>query len=174
MHKAIQAVTLVEVLIAVGVIALLTAILLPSIEAVASRSRQRAVHNLLDLLDTAWTEYYEDGGIFLNRPLTAWDSLSPDPSTGDYPDELFDRNEAMVQALQRIPASEVVLNRIAREFKEDRYQSPTVPDHIYEIYDPWGTALGYAYNEGANNFPEIRSAGPDGAFGTADDITNRK
>ena len=63
------------------------------------------------------------------------------------------------------------------------------PYPLMRIIDPWGTALHYSYYRNDNNnepqpstepevtdpraFPVITSAGPDGLFGTDDDITNR-
>ncbi len=52
---------------------------------------------------------------------------------------------------------------------------------LYRIIDTWSKALHYDYYENelspdpktAKTFPVITSAGPDGEFGTADDITSR-
>ena len=53
---------------------------------------------------------------------------------------------------------------------------------LYRIIDPWGMTLNYDYYdedlsplkpEEARTFPVVRSAGPDGIFGTNDDITSR-
>ena len=41
-----------------------------------------------------------------------------------------------------------------------------------ELLDPWGSRYSYRYPpvESAAGFPEVFSAGPDGVFGTGDDI----
>lgn len=51
---------------------------------------------------------------------------------------------------------------------------------LYRIMDPWGKALHYDYYDEddpkpdeARTFPVVTSAGPDGEFGTRDDISNR-
>jgi prepilin-type N-terminal cleavage/methylation domain-containing protein len=54
---------------------------------------------------------------------------------------------------------------------------------FFTIRDPWGKALSYDYYRQNDNvaawsiarrsFPVVTSAGPDGNFGTSDDITNR-
>ena len=50
---------------------------------------------------------------------------------------------------------------------------------LLRIIDPWGETLRYDYYDDytepdeARNFPVITSAGPDGVFGTDDDIASR-
>ena len=40
---------------------------------------------------------------------------------------------------------------------------------LIEVNDAWGHPISYQ-TQGAGNFPLLRSAGPDGIFGNADDI----
>ena len=94
--------------------------------------------------------------------------------------------------LSQVPECKSTLNRIAGSLVTnlDENKQPIairvdgVDYPLLRIVDPWGETLEYDYYDemlnyigdrvqSRRNFPLITSAGPDGEFGTADDIKSR-
>jgi len=109
----------------------------------------------------------------------------------------YSGSEALYFFLSKVPESRKTLDKIHRSDKDKGIGSLitnedsegvdieiSVDDKVYplmRIIDPWGKTLRYDYYddpnnpdpEEARNFPIITSAGPDGIFGTNDDIKSR-
>ena len=112
-------------------------------------------------------------------------------------DPNYSGSEALCFFLNRVPESRKTLEKVDSSLitnkdsnRQDMNITITFPDSSIKVYpllriiDPWGTALRYDYynewelnfilrDRGKRTFPVITSAGPDGIFGTVDDITSR-
>lgn len=111
-------------------------------------------------------------------------------------DPNYSGSEALYFFLDRVPQSRGTLSRINANLitgkdKNGDELTISVNGVIYQLFritDPWGRPLRYDYYDEDNtdslpvstfrkdtamSFPVITSAGPDGLFGTADDIKNR-
>ncbi len=109
----------------------------------------------------------------------------------------YSGSEALYFFLSKVPESRKTLDKIHRSDKQKGIGSLitnedsdgvgieiSVDGKVYplmRIIDPWGNTLRYDYYDDPNNpkpdearnFPVITSAGPDGIFGTNDDIKSR-
>ena len=114
-------------------------------------------------------------------------------SVGAHNDPNYSGGEVLYFFLSRVPECRKTLDKIDESLITNlgfdkqpmtvTIGSKTSP--LLRVIDPWGKTLRYDYyNEleldpvlrqrGKKTFPEIRSAGPDKKFGTADDISSRK
>jgi len=116
---------------------------------------------------------------------------------GGVHDANYSGSEALYFFLSRVPECRQTLEKIDGSLMTDK-GSDKQPINItiyfggearvyqlLRLVDPWGRTLRYSYYENDHedsdepdigerrNFPLITSAGPDGVFGTRDDITNR-
>jgi len=148
-----RALTLVEMLVVVSIIAVLATFVITLTRRVENQSKEHALANAYALLETALQEYHEYKGEF------------PEQSKRDA-NFAATHAELMYEALRSVPDSRAVLAKINRVLIKgdsgDRRR----------IHDVWGTAIDYIYAPG-DNFPELISAGPDREFGTGDDISNQ-
>ena len=154
-YKNNHGLSLVEILMAVSIIAILAAITIGIVSHTDNQSNEKALTSTFALLDNALGGYYE-----------YWDSY-PDPNkpnTPAYPSH----SAALYGQLSSTPGLNDYLEGISEKFIKN---NPNVVD-MPEIYDPWGTLLDYRYIPG-NTFPKLVSAGPDKVFGTVDDIDNK-
>ncbi|MHC4556734.1 MAG: prepilin-type N-terminal cleavage/methylation domain-containing protein [Planctomycetota bacterium] len=150
--------TLIEMLVVVGIIAILATMVIGIAAHIDTQAKERGFENILALLEGALQEYHE--------------------FTGDFPVQLEKdfvnaaaHSEHLYKELSLIPNSRKILEKIIDSLIENKYGAAgTTP----EIYDPWGMVLDYRYDPATDNFPELVSAGPDRIFSTADDINNRK
>jgi len=150
--------SLVEMLIVVGVIALLTTMVISVASRVDNQSKEHLLKGTFALLEGALEEYKEFQGAFPQQPVKDFTDVSL-------------HSENLYKELYSVPGSRKILDKISGSLIKHDYDSGIVPA-VPEIYDPWGTALDYRYEAG-ENFPELVSAGPDKVFGNADDITNK-
>jgi prepilin-type N-terminal cleavage/methylation domain-containing protein len=146
--------SLVEMLIVVGIIALLATMVIGIAGRIDNQSKEKGVESTFALLEGALEEYKEFQGVF------------PDPNPLDT--SYLTHSAALYGQLHSIPSSRKILERIS----DSLIQSNPNAIGMLQINDPWGTTLDYRYVTG-DNFPELVSAGPDKIFGNADDITNR-
>lgn len=145
--------SLVEMLVVVGIVALLASLVLVITLRVENQSKERATANIFALLRTALQEYYEDTGRF--------------PLQGEKNHNMAAAHVGLLYgALNSVPASRQILKRVDSAFVIVDASTVT------RIRDPWGTVLDYVYVSGAQ-FPELISAGADKKFGTADDISSK-
>lgn len=153
--------SLVEILIVVGVIALLATMVISVASHIDTQAKEKSVQSLFVLLDSALQEYREFMGQF------------PEQTEMNYANAAI-HSEYLYNELQSMPGAQKILQKIDGSLMKNQYSPPGVPlaQTSPEIYDPWGTSLEYRYVTG-NNFPTLISAGPDKTFGTADDMSNR-
>lgn len=141
--------SLIEMLIAVAVIALLATMAIGIAARIESQAREKAVKGLFALLDGALQEYRQFKGDFPGQAGSA----------------------GLYNELRSVPTSREILDKIDDSLivsKSKGAGAPPVPG----MYDPWGGELDYLYGPD-DTFPRLTSAGPDKIFGTADDISNR-
>ena len=150
--------SLVEMLIVVGIIALLATMVIGIAGRIDNQSKEKGIESTFALLEGALDEYKEFEGIFPAQPLKDFVNVS-------------EHSEYLYGELYSIPGSRKILEKVSDSLIKHDYDTGIVPP-IPEIYDPWGTPLDYRYAPG-DNFPELVSAGPDKIFGNDDDITNR-
>jgi prepilin-type N-terminal cleavage/methylation domain-containing protein len=150
-----NAVTLIEMLIVVAIIALLATMILTIVVRIDSQSKEKNLHGIFTLLDSALHEYHTYTGKF------------PDQPEKNSANAII-HIEQLYADLHSIPSSRIVLEKLNDAFLKNKAGAPDKP----EIYDPWGSVLDYRYIPG-ENFPEIFSAGKDKRFDTPDDITSK-
>jgi type II secretory pathway pseudopilin PulG len=148
--------SLVEILVVVGVIAVLAGLIVAITLRVENQSKERAVANVFALLRSALQEHYEDTGAFPLQPER------------DY-SKAVAHIELLYRHLDSVPASRRILRQVNSAF----VKVDTTPQAIPRVLDPWGTVLDYFYAPD-NQFPELTSAGPDKKFGTSDDISSKR
>jgi prepilin-type N-terminal cleavage/methylation domain-containing protein len=148
--------SLIEILIVVGVIALLVTMVVGVASRIDNQTKEKGVESIFALLDSALQEYHEFTSHFPEQPEKNYANAAI-------------HSELLYKELYSIPASQKILEKIDSSFVENKYGTAQTPP---EIYDPWGTALDYRYVAG-DNFPHLTSAGPDKIFGTTDDMSNK-
>lgn len=154
-------VTLIEMLVVVGVIALLAGFVVSLTFRMDNQGKERQLAAVFVLLKTALMQYHEETNTF----------PTPDPGLDEEAfDEVVERGELMYEKLRSFPAARQILRRIDGSFVKG---DASVDDPL-NVYDPWGTALDYRYDPNVGNFPELVSAGPDALFDTADDISSKR
>ena len=164
--------SLVEMLIVVGVIALLATMVIGVASRIDNQAKEKGVESIFVLLEGALEEYKEFQGVF------------PVQTVGNFAsavERAAARSEYLYEQLYSIPSSRKILEKISDSLIKNEYSPAGVllNDTSPEIYDPWQVnskefrrAIDYIYVAG-DNFPRLISAGPDRSFGTADDISNR-
>ena len=157
-RRYMHGLSLVEMLIVVGVIALLATMVIGVASRIENQSKEKGLESTFALLEGALEEYREYKGFFPAQPVKDFTDVSL-------------HSENLYKELYSIPDSRKILDKIKDSLIKDDFDSGIVPP-IPEIYDPWETALDYRYVAG-ENFPEIVSAGPDKIFGNADDIKSK-
>jgi prepilin-type N-terminal cleavage/methylation domain-containing protein len=150
--------SLVEMLIVIGVIALLATMVIAVAGRIDNQVKEKAVESMFTLLDGALEEYKEYQGVYPEQPAKDFTNAAA-------------HSEYLYAELYSIPDCRKILEKIRDSLIKHNVDTGTVPP-VPEIYDPWGTTLDYRYITG-ENFPELVSAGPDKTFGSSDDITNR-
>jgi prepilin-type N-terminal cleavage/methylation domain-containing protein len=150
--------SLVEMLIVVGIIALLATMVIGVAGRIDNQSKEKGVKSVFVLLEGALEEYKEFQGGFPGQLLKDFVNV---PAHSEY----------LYGELYSIPSSRKILEKVSDSLIKHGVDTGAVPP-VPEIYDPWGTPLDYRYVPG-DNFPELVSAGPDKTFGNADDISNR-
>ena len=150
--------SLVEMLVVVGVIALLVTMVISVASRIDSQSKEKGLKSTFALLEGALEEYREYKGTFPEQRVRDFTNVPR-------------HSEFLYGELYSIPSSRKILAQVSGSLIKHDFDSGAVPP-VPEIYDPWGTPLDYRYEPG-DNFPELISAGPDKVFGNADDIKNR-
>jgi prepilin-type N-terminal cleavage/methylation domain-containing protein len=154
-----RAVTLIEMMVVLGIIAVLASLVVTLTLRVDNQSKERALDSAFGLLNTSLREYYEVRDRFPEQIVR----------DGDY---ALDHIELLVKELRSIPESRAVLDQLNPATVKSLAGDPAVS----EIRDPWGTVLDYVYEYAdgkGDTFPELISAGPDKTFGTEDDISSQ-
>lgn len=152
-----RAVTLVEMLVVLGIIAVVAGFVVTLTLRVDNQSKEKALDSAFALLSTSLREYYEFRNTF------------PQQTERNSANALA-HIELMVQELRSVPDSRQVLDHLNPTMVKSTIGIADVP----ELRDPWGTVLDYVYDHGTgDSFPELISAGPDRQFGTNDDISSK-
>ena len=155
-HKYKQGLTLIEMVVVVGIIALLVTMIISLVSRFDNQAKERGLESTFALLEDALQEYHEFTDSFPEQPEK---DFAKAPVHSEY----------LYQQLYSIPDSRIILEKISDSLIKNEYE-PT--QALSEIYDPWGTVLEYRYSPG-DTFPLLISAGPDKIFDTADDIRSR-
>jgi len=150
--------SLVEMLVVVGIIALLATMVISVASRIDSQSKEKGLKSTFALLEGALEEYREYKGTFPEQPVRDFTNVPA-------------HSEFLYGELYSIPSSRKILEQVSSSLIKHDFDSGGLPP-VPEIYDPWGTPLDYRYEPG-DNFPELISAGPDKVFGNTDDIKNR-
>ncbi|MFC1763771.1 type II secretion system protein [Planctomycetota bacterium] len=150
-------VTLIEMLVVLGILAILVTVFQLGATRLKQKNDERAVRGLFAMLDNGLHEYYADLRDFPH---------------GDPNHPLRDRIAAMYAELDRVPGAREVVDALDTKWGRDkRYM---IDPNTAHFYDPWGETLDYSYDPNrGDTFPLLRSSGPDRITGTPDDITNR-
>ncbi len=156
-RKRKHGLTLIEMLVVVGIIAMLVAMVIVVTRRVGNQSGEQVVANAFAVLKSALREYYEFVDDFPRQPDRTGGATALAHITDMY------------RALDAVPACREILKGIDSILAQRHDRQPVES----RFYDPWGTPLDYAYVAGVDTFPELISAGPDKVFGTSDDITSK-
>lgn len=217
-YKHKTGVTLMEMLIVVGIIAILAAMVISLAARIDNQGKEQLVGNTFALLNAALGEFRDYGYSYKDSKYSDFDfPLDCDGfRTNELEDTLRDASgassvsirggnhnryysgsEALYFFLSKVPESRRTLDKIHRSDKQKTVGSLITNEDssgvglviriddanypLLRIIDPWGRTLRYDYYDDPNNldpdeartFPVITSAGPDGIFGTDDDIKSR-
>jgi len=190
-----SAFTLVELLIAVAIMAVLVGALVTVGTHVRTNARIKNTESTIHILTAALQEYNDYHGGFPSdnydfsgadyvhvagdhATFSDWDDKD-DVDDPPYDGELAKRRAAMASVevmywrLDQIPGCHAILSRLpgAATANDDRdsVTSDGQTKTLIEVNDAWGHPIGYA-PQSAGNVPVLTSAGPDGILGNADDI----
>jgi prepilin-type N-terminal cleavage/methylation domain-containing protein len=151
-YKNKHGLSLIEIMMAVTIIAVLTAITIGIVSHIDKQSNEKKLDSTFALLNGALGEYYDYWKVF------------PDPNKAPYPSH----SAALYGQLRATPGVSEYIEGIS----ENLLRKNSVATDMTEIYDPWGTLLDYRYIP-SYTFPKLVSAGPDKIFGTIDDIQSK-
>lgn len=193
--------TLLEVLIVLATILILIGAVLTAGKMLQQRAAADLTASLLEVLDTALQQYYDDFGKFpyltvkditgdtvadpYGRAHLEYDlggTLPPDVFSADLPEPLAAVSSTeLYYFLSRNPSSRMIANAISDSLITSKLTGGTavvlnLPGNqtidLPRYIDAWQMSVRYDYVSGAG-FPILTSAGPDRTFDTADDITNK-
>ncbi len=190
-------VTLIEMLIVVGIIAILAALVITTAGRIEARANAQLTESTIVLIIAA-VEQFRDyeyeypqyqtpdfsalkfpldcSGIDVSDIEAALDAATP--LNIDYaPDEVW------YYFLSRVPECRKTLDKIAPSLKQS---TTIITDNngreyfFLKIVDPWGNKIRYSYDydytpdhKDSWTFPVITSAGPDRIYGNDDDISSK-
>ena len=164
-------VTLVEILVVLAIVTMLASAAAIVVRRLDMQAKEESLKNTFTLLEGALGEYYDAQGQFPVQTVSA----TQGKDAAACRTLALQHNQQVMEALQAEASSMEILNKIDAASRKNLYlpqRQDGQPDKVCEVYDPWGTAIDYVYAKG-DNFPSLRSAGPDTVFGTADDVANR-
>jgi len=147
--------TLVELLVAIAIVALLAAGLYSVSRYVETQSKITLTESTIETLVAALGEYYDFYGKF------------PDPCETGYDGKCNLSVEKLYYKLGLAPGAKKIVGQINSSLIKDANS-----DGFPEVVDAWDMNFNYSYTSG-DNFPVIDSNGPDKVAGNDDDITSR-
>ncbi len=157
LRRAANSVTLIEMVIVVGIVALLATMVIGIASHLDNRTKEKGLANIFVLLESALQEYHEYTDRFPEQAERNFTKAAA-------------HSEFLYSELHSIPSSQKVLEKISDSLLRSKTEAGSTSP---KIYDPWGKVLDYRYIQG-DTFPELISAGPDKVFGTTDDISSKK
>ena len=160
-------VTLVEMLVVMAILMMLVGVVAVVWKRLDVQAKEKAAKNTLTLLASALSEYRQEQGAFPVQSVSTTATRGADQKAARR-DLALKHDQTMMEALESEVASRQVVNMIDRRYVRNQYL-PDSNDVIPEVYDPWDTPIDYVYAR-SDTVPALRSAGPDGDFGTADDL----
>ena len=157
-------VTLIEMLVVVGILAMLVTVFKFGMTRLEVQSDEQAVQRFFTLLDNALSEYHDAKGLF---PVVT------------HIGELY-------RELDTVPEAREIMGNIdahwgrEREGEQEDWLTDWIDNEAVDtsswppLRDPWGRPFTYQWMQGDGDvFPRLRSDGPDLLSNTADDILNR-
>ncbi|PKL46418.1 MAG: hypothetical protein CVV39_07235 [Planctomycetes bacterium HGW-Planctomycetes-1] len=141
--------TLVEILVAIAIVALLAAGLYSVSQYVDRQAKIKLTESTIAILTAAIDEYHD-----FYKKFPALDDV--------YPSGCDSPIEKLYYRLGLAPDAKKILGHINRSLIKN-----ADGDDFPEVVDAWGKEFDYSYT-GVENFPVITSAGPDGDFGETD------
>jgi len=186
-----RAFSLVEMLVAMAVIIILTALVLGVGRHLVHQSQERLTEGALQVLAAALEQFYEARQTFPEAPpgfgqADLENALRRGPQDRAGPDiqDAYASSELLYYRLDEVPGSRRLVEAVADSLKTDlddqgrrrRFTVQATGEQIplVRFVDAWGRSLRYVYEPGAMTFPIVSSAGIDGRFGTADDLTSEQ
>lgn len=192
--------TLVEILVAVVIIAILAVGLYIGGNYLETQSKIKLTQSTIETLCTALEQYHD---FYRRFPFQADENYHGEPNlvsdvgaanvmensgcttiASDYND-IYASGDALYYFLNQIPASRKIVDSINhslianKDYKGKEY-FVSISGQCYpliRIIDPWKCPFRYTYTSG-DNFPVITSAGPNGTFDPPgahiDDISSRQ
>ncbi|MCX5632103.1 MAG: prepilin-type N-terminal cleavage/methylation domain-containing protein [Phycisphaerae bacterium] len=159
-RQAHSGLTLMEILVAIMIIAILAAGLYSVSNYVEKQAQAKLTESTIEILSAAIEQYHDFYGKFPDITVAS-----------DYPANC-DGIERLYYKLSLAPDAKNILNQINSSMIKN-VDKNELPQIYLEIVDIWGTDFRYSYNSG-DNFPLIESAGPDKNFNTpADNISSK-
>ncbi|MFH1615260.1 MAG: hypothetical protein ABIG61_09280 [Planctomycetota bacterium] len=184
------ALTFIEILATVAVLAILVTIVVGVSNYVETQGKERLVASTIGVLETAMEQYYEywDSFPFIADPnydsndlvlaIDANGTILPD---FDEHDPCYASSEMLYYYLSRTTNSRKIIGSLSELSITNEDERNRVLEFelgsgerfsLVRFIDPWKTAYRYTYGPG-DVFPLLRSAGPDRHFNTRDDLTGR-
>ena len=189
-RRAAAGFTLMEILVAISIIALLLGLGAVALTQFQAQARRTQTQSMLNGLNAALTEYKtqtQKGAP--NHAGTGDFNWAAIPGGGG-----FNSSERFVYAMSTVPkAEQQMLAAILSGSSESNkriFDDKLGSNSVNEIYDPWGTLILYRRDnltwaatpdtgltgdlsdpKYTTKFPLFASAGPDKEFGTDDDVT---
>lgn len=106
----------------------------------------------------------------LHETYSDWEGTDADPARG-----AMASVEVLYWYMSDVPASGGVLSKLSAKVTgnddRDAVTAGGQQKTLIEVNDAWGHPIRYQ-RQAAGNFPELRSAGPDGVFENSDDIVS--
>jgi len=187
-----RAFSLVEVLVTMAVLVVLAALVIRVGKHLVHQSQERLTQGELEILVAALEQYEQvraswpatgvlDPGAPFAFGQAALEAALGGAAGPDVQDG-YASSELLYWRLDEVPASRRLVEMIADTLKtslddQGRQRVFTfaatgqrVP--LVRFVDAWGRSLRYVYDPATMSFPAVVSAGVDGVFGTADDLTS--
>ncbi len=195
--------TLVEMLIVVGIISILVTMVIGVAVRIDNKAKEQLAESSIAILTATLEQFadfgynYKDATYFeFDFPLDCngfsvsdlgatlgWALGTTISIIADDDDPNYSGSETLYFFLSRVPECRKTLDKIDRSLI---ISNGTITDTtnnreypLLRIVDPWRKTLRYDYYadetdpDSKRNFPVITSAGPDGIFGTNDDVSSR-
>ena len=169
-----NAYTALELLIAIAIIAMLSAILLPAISSSQRKANTAKTKAMIESLGVAIESYRSTFGAYPPEAEILGTAVSDSSESVYYhTGATFVAGNNTSQAISAGPFMEFRKKSLgSTSMNEDMDGLGPQDDAVYEITDPWGGTYLYE-NPGTYNTSsfDLSSAGPDGVAGNGDDAT---